>query len=203
MGSVCRVEVKQGNSTIYTPAKITCGQKVFPIPSVLLDTGANICHMTYPMWLHIGYGEACYKNNPTAFHQNNIHSISDISFENLPLISDVSIIGGGLEAKIYRFRIERLELREKIKGSSNAIVLENITTHLIDGDEPEFLIGWNVLKYLKTTYTPALPFDLSQQDSDMVISNYYHLELTKEGRILLEYDRHLQFNNDLKEMFEY
>jgi hypothetical protein len=155
------------------------------------------------MWLHIGYGQACYDGNPTAFNRNGIYSADGICFEKLPLIPHISVIGGGIDATVYKFKIDKLELIEEDKTSVNSIILENITANLINGDEPEFIIGWNVLKYLKPDYEPTLPFDMSVPNSEEIIKNYYTYELTDTGRILLEYDRHAGFNNDMTSMFEY
>ena len=82
-----------------------------------------------------------------------------------------------------------------------AIVLDNITVSLIDADAPGFTIGWNVLKYLKTTYSPILPVDPQHPDLNNMRSNYYYLELTNEGQMLLMFDRHYGFSNNMKSMF--
>jgi hypothetical protein len=169
------------------------------VPLALLDTGATMCHMTYPMWLRMKLGEMCWNANPHAFQHNGISSIHDITFENLPLVADSVTLGNHQAAQIYDFRIDRLELGE----SPLTISLENITVSLIDGDAPGFTVGWNVLKYLKPVYSPALPFDINQPSSDVIVPNYYNLEFTDEGRVLLEYDRHLQFSNSMQSMFEY
>lgn len=199
VASVCRAEVKVGSSLLHIPVKVTCADKAIDVPLALLDTGATMCHMTYPMWLRMKLDEICWKANPHAFQCNGISSASDITFENLPLVADSVTLGNNTLAQIYDFRIDKLELGE----SPHAILLENITVSLIDGDAPGFTVGWNVLKYLKTSYTPALPFDINKASSNEIVPNYYHIELTDVGKVLLEYDRHLHFSNYMQSMFEY
>ena len=167
------------------------------VPLTLLDTGATMCHMTYPMWLRMKLDEMCWKANPSAFQRVGVNSINDITFENLPLIAEAVTLGNNKTAKIYDFRIDKLELGEP----PLTIMLDNITVSLIEADAPGFTIGWNVLKYFKTTYSPMLPVNSQNPDLNNMRINYYNLELTSEGQMLLMFDRHYGFSNNMKSMF--
>jgi len=176
-----------------------CGNKAMEVPLALLDTGATMCHMTYPMWLRMKMDEMCWNANPSAFQRIGVNSIADITFENLPLIAEAVTLGNNKTAKIYDFRIDKLELGKL----PLTILLENITVSLIEADAPGFTIGWNVLKYLKTTYSPILPIDPQNPDLDNMRINYYNLELTNEGQMLLMFDRYYDFSNNMQSMFNF
>jgi hypothetical protein len=202
VASVCRIEVKLGNDLLYCPVTVTCGNANLLVPIALLDSGAAICHMTYRMWLDMGLHKLCWNGNQSAFKNKNIHDVDNVMFDDLPLRPNASIIGDGTEAKVYDFRIDKLELGMASKEFNSNIILNNITVSLIDGDNPEFTVGWNVIKYLKPLYDPAIPLDQSQ-DPPVIKPNYYDLELTNSGLMLLEFDRQMGFNNNLKNMFSY
>ena len=76
-------------------------------------------------------------------------------------------------------------------GFNHKIDFENITVRVIDRKDSDFIVGWNVLKYLKPTYDPS--------PSDLV----YQLELTDNGRKILEQDRQNKIANHMQSMFNY
>ena len=120
-----------------------------------------------------------------------ISSPEKMTFDNLPLISTVSILGDGSQVKVFEFRLDALELGKPSLGFNHSIILNDITVRLINRKDSDFIVGWNVLKYLKPTYDPS-PTNL-----------IYQLELTDNGSQLLQQDRNDKVNNCMQSMFNY
>jgi hypothetical protein len=93
--------------------------------------------------------------------------------------------------KVFEFRLDSLELGKPSLGFNHSIVFNNITVRLINRKDSDFIVGWNVLKYLKPTYDPS-PMNL-----------IYQLELTDNGSRLLQQDRSDKVNNFMQNMFNY
>jgi len=190
MGSICRIDINKTN-TLLCPVKLEHNNAEFSVNSALLDTGATICHMTYPLWLRMGLHEACWNSNPQLCKLMGINSPSEMVFERLPLISTVSILGDGSQVKVYEFRLDAVELGRPKIGFNHSILFENITVRLINRRDSDFIVGWNILKYLKPDYDPS------------VASSVYQLALTQNGEQLLQQDRHDKINNHMQTMFQF
>ena len=95
------------------------------------------------------------------------------------------------QVKVYEFRLDKLEIGRPSLGFNHSVILENITVRLINRKDFDFIVGWNVLKYLQPTYKPS-PENL-----------IYQLELKEDGRQLFKQDRANKINNHMQSMFVY
>ena len=190
MASICKIDISK-TKNLFCPVKLRHENLELAVRSSLIDSGATICHMTYPLWLRMRLHEACWNSNTQLCKLMGIASPEELTFDNLPLVSTVSILGDGSQVKVFEFRLDELELGKPSLGFNHSIVLENITVRLIDRKDSDFIIGWNVLKYLKPTYDPS--------PSNLI----YQLELTDKGNQLLQQDRHEKVNNHMQSMFNY
>jgi hypothetical protein len=120
-----------------------------------------------------------------------IASSDKMIFDNLPLVSTISILGDGTHVKVFEFKLDALELGKPSLGFNHSIKFENITVRLINRKDPDFIVGWNVLKYLQPTYDPAPS------------ASVYQLELTEKGHQLFIQDRDNKVNNYMQNMFNY
>jgi|GEM_PF-7035559 len=77
MASICRIDVRT-TKNLFCPVKLRHENLELSVNSGLLDTGATICHITYPLWLRMKLHEACWNNNPQARHERMCENIRDI-----------------------------------------------------------------------------------------------------------------------------
>lgn len=190
LATICKIDVRETNM-LFCPVKLRSDTSEYYTKLSLLDTGAAICHMTYPLWLNMGLHEECWNRNPELCKLMGIASPNDMVFEKLPLVSVISILGDGSKIKAYEFRLDELELGRESLGFNHKINFENITVRVINRKDSDFIVGWNVLKYLEPTYKPSL------------YQSIYQLELTEDGRKLLEQDRQNKISNYMQSMFNY
>jgi len=190
MASICKVDVTQTH-VLLCPVRLRHESKEYPVDFSLLDSGATICHMTYPLWLHMGLHEVCWNANPQLCKLMGFNKPSDMTFETLPLTSTYSILGDGSRVKVYEFRLDAVELGKPSLGFNHSIKMENITVRLINRVGSDFFVGWNILKYLKPDYDPS------------IVSAVYQLSLTENGRQLFNQDRHDKVNNHMQTMFQF
>ena len=190
MATTCKVDVSK-TGMLFSPVKLTSGQSKYNVRASLLDTGATICHMTYTLWREMRLHEACWNNNPSICKLMGLSSAEDMTFNNLPLISGVSILGDGSHAKVYEFKLDSLEIGKPTLGFNHSIILDNITVRLINRKDSNFIVGWNVLKYLQPTYNPS------------PTQAIYNFTLTNEGLQLFQQDRNNKINNFMQSMFDY
>jgi hypothetical protein len=159
----------------------------------LLDTGAVICHMTYGLWLDMGLDEVCFnelRDTTEFFQHTSFRSPKDMTFEKLPLAEKVSELGNNFKVKVYEFRLDRLNIGIP-QNNSDYIMFENITVRLIDSPQQEFIVGWNVLKYLDIDYKPSINQSVCK------------LTLTEAGKALLHADRQNKRYNYMNNRFNY
>ena len=190
MASICRIIASKCN-ILFCPVRLKCGNAEHNIPFSLLDTGAGICHMTYPLWLNMKLNISCYHNNPQLCNRMGINTPDGMTFDTLPLMSATSTLGDGSQAKVYEIKMDDIQLGLPSLGFNHSINLENITVRLINHDRATFIIGWNVLKYLEINYYPSPDESVCQ------------LSFTENGRKLLEHDRTGKINNYMLSMFNY
>ena len=157
---------------------------------VLLDSGAGVCHISYPLWCLMGMNEVCFNDNPRLLNLMGIKSADEMTFNNLPLLANTTILGNSFRAKSYEFRLDKLTIGLPTL-SSNAITLENITVRVIESNAHEFIVGWNVLKYLRTNYTPS------------PAQSIYKITLDTNGEALFQQDRANGISNNLQNRFIY
>ena len=190
MSSICKIDINK-TKALLCPIRLQHSNSEYPVPSSLLDTGATICHMTYPLWLIMGLNNVCWNSNPEICKLMGISSSDDMTFETLPLVSTVSILGDGSHVKVYEFRLDAIELGKPTLGFNHVIKFENITVRLINRKDPDFIVGWNVLKYLQPSYDPS---------PDNAI---YQFELTEKGQRFFIQDRYEKVNNHMQNMFNF
>jgi len=190
MASICKIDVRK-TKNLFCPIKLRHGKLTLSMNAALLDSGASICHMTYPLWLRMGLHETCWNNNAQLCKLMGISAPDNMTFDNLPLASTISILGDGSQVKVYEFRLDAIELGKPSLGFNHSIPFDNITVRLINRKDSDFIVGWNILKYLKPTYDPS-PTNLT-----------YQLELTDSGRQLFQQDRIDKANNFMQHMFNY
>ena len=190
MSSICRIDISK-TSTLLCPVHLRHDNAERPVRAALFDTGATICHMTYPLWLIMGLNKVCWDNNPKLCKLMGIASPNEMTFDTLPLVSTISVLGDGSHVKVYEFKLDALELGRPSLGFGHSIKFENITVRLINRKDHDFIVGWNVMKYLRPTYDPS-PF-----------ASLYQFELTERGYQLFIQDRDNNINNYMKSMFNY
>ena len=190
MSSICRIDVSKTHN-LLSPIKITHGQSDYPLDLALFDSGAAICHMTYGLWRWMKLHEACWNGNPSLCKLMGFASANDMIFDTLPLNTTYSILGDGSPVKVYEFRLDKLELGKPTLGFNHSIILDNITVRLINRKDLDFIVGWNVLKYLTPTYHPS------------TTSLLYQLELEEAGHQLFLQDRARKVSNHMQSMFNY
>ena len=176
---------------LLCPVKLTYGQAEHIEPLSLLDTGAGICHMTYPLWLNMGLHKICWDANPDLCKLAGINTPEDMTFDSLPLVATSSIMGDGSVVKVYEIKLNKLQLGLQKLGFNHFIEMEDITVRLIGHDHAAFIVGWNVLKYLDIQYTPSLANPICQ------------LTLTDEGQQLFWHDRQNKISNHMQSMFNF
>jgi hypothetical protein len=176
---------------LLCPIKITCGQSEHIARYSLLDTGAGMCHMTYRMWIDMGLHKICWNANPTLCKLMGLDTPDDMSFDRLPLTATYSVLGDGSQVKVYEFRLDKLQLGLPKLGFNHCIIMDNITVRLINAEDADFIVGWNVLKYLESHYTPSLIDPMCQ------------LTLTSDGQQLFTHDRRNKLSNHMQSMFNF
>lgn len=174
---------------LLCPVKLTCGTSEHISHLSLLDTGAGICHMTYPLWLNMQLHKICWNNNPQLCKLMGIESFDKMTFDTLPLISTISVLGDGSLAKVYEIKLDKLQLGLPSLGFNHCIELDNVTVRLINQDHAAFIVGWNVLKYLDIQYNPS-QFNCQ-------------LTLTDAGKQFFREERRNGISNYMQNMFNY
>ncbi|MCL1988953.1 MAG: hypothetical protein FWG64_13435 [Firmicutes bacterium] len=188
MTSICKVDIRKVLS-LFANLKLECSGKTHDIIS-LCDTGAGICSMSYGLWQHMGLDEVIFNDNPPLMKLLGIKSKNELTFDNLPMTAVDTKLGNGVVVKTYEFYLDTLTLG--IRSLSNVpVVLEKITVRLIDSNEVQFLIGWNVLKYLEVTYKPS--------ENEAI----YTFKFTAKGKNWLETDRKNKISNYMTSRFSY
>jgi len=150
-----------------------------------------MCHMTYRMWIDMGLHKICWNANPTLCKLMGLNTSEDMTFDRLPLTATYSVLGDGSQVKVYEFRLDKLQLGLPRLGFDHCIVMDNITVRLINAEDADFIVGWNVLKYLDIHYVASLTSPVCQ------------LTLTDEGLQLFRHDRQNKTNNQMQSMFNY
>ena len=176
---------------LLCPVKITCGESEHIVRYSLLDTGAGMCHMTYRMWIDMGLHKICWNANPSLCKLMGLNAPDDMTFDRLPLTAAYSIFGDGSRVKAYEFRLDILQLGLPKLGFNHIIEMENITVRLINAEDADFIVGWNVLKYLEIHYIPSLTDPTCQ------------LTLTHVGQQMYLNDMHNKIANHMQSMFNY
>ena len=188
MAFICKIDVRK-TLALYGNARLKCGNKNYERLS-LFDTGAIISHMSYGFWLDMGLDEVIFNDNPPLMDLLGIKSKDDLTFDTLPMTAVITRLGNDVEIKAYEFCLDVLTLGIQ-SLSYSPIKLEKITVRLIDSPKWQFLVGWNVLKYLDTFYRA------SKNEA------IYTLNLTAEGRGWLETDRRNRVANYMTSRFSY
>jgi len=190
VASIFEINIHQ-QSALYCPVELECGGYIQSFPNALLDTGAGMCHITYPLWTLSGFGKLCWDENKKLMQLMKIKSSDDLTFDTLPLTAKYSELGDNSKAKVYEFKVDKLTLGKISIGFPHNITLNNITVRIIDSDKHGFLVGWNVLKYLAITYNPSIS------------KATYKFALTPDGENYLHQDRINGINNHLNHRFTY
>ncbi|MCL2017132.1 MAG: hypothetical protein FWG68_12890 [Defluviitaleaceae bacterium] len=188
MTSICRIDINKGKF-LYGNVKLECGEKSGEWIS-LFDTGATVCHMTYPLWKTMGLDELLFEENPPLMKLLGLKSPADFTFETLPMMEKATILGDNTKIRAYEVCLDYLTLGVR-SLSSQPIRLEKITVRLMDSPKLKFIVGENVLKYLKTNYNPDIN------------NAIYNFELTPNGKHWLETDRQNKISNFMTSRFNY
>ena len=188
MASICKIDIQKARF-LYGNIKLACSDKSDE-RSALFDTGATICHISYGLWLDMGLDELLFNDNPSLMKLLGIRSKDDLAFDNLPMTAWTTILGNDTRVRTYEFCLDTLTLGVQ-SLSHQPIHLKNITVRLIDSPELQFIVGWNVLKYLNIDYRA------SQKEA------ICKFELTDDGRLWLEDDRKNKIANFMTSRFNY
>jgi len=184
MAYICKFDVnKARNRGFYCATELNSGGvSVVLQKTALLDTGATMCHMSFPLWCNLGFSTVCFNNNKALFLKSGITSPDMITFSSLPLKPFYTILGNGVKVKTYEFRADELVLGNS-SIVSKPIMLNNITIRIMDSPDYELIIGMNVLRYLTVKYQPSISQSIC------------HLMLDNNGKRLLDDDRISGINN--------
>lgn len=171
------------------PIVVKCGA-IHERINALLDTGAGICHITYGLWKRWGFNSLLFDSNPSLMNTAGIYSADDIAFDKLPIIKKTSTLGDDKEVDVYEFRLDELMFGMP-SASIQTVPFNKITVRIIGSDEPGFIVGWNVLKYLTINYKPS------------VSSSKCQLTLEQDGIDFMQHDRQNNISNYLQDRFSY
>ena len=190
LASICKFPTGK-TKMLLCPVKLSCGQSEHIARYSLLDTGAGVCHMTYRMWIDMGLHKICWNTNPALCNLMGIKTPDEMIFDRLPLAAAYSVLGDGSRVKVYEFRLDKLQLGLPSISFNHCIILDNITVRLINAEDADFIVGWNVLKYLEILYTPS------------AVDPICRLTLTSDGQQLFSHDRRNKITNFMQSMFVY
>jgi hypothetical protein len=143
------------------------------------------------MWIDMGLHKICWNANSTLCKLMGLNTPEDMTFDLLPLMATYSVLGDGSQVKVYEFRLDKLQLGLPKLGYNHCIVMDNITVRLINTEDADFIIGWNVLKYLEVHYIPSLTDPMCR------------LTLTPDGQQLFLHDRQNKLANHMQSMFNF
>ncbi|MCL1996454.1 MAG: hypothetical protein FWG63_09635 [Defluviitaleaceae bacterium] len=188
MVTICKIDIHKYRF-LHGNVKLECADKSYEKRS-LFDTGATISHMSYGLWQYMGLDELLFNDNPPLMKLLGIKSKDDLAFDSLPMIARATILGDDTRVRTYEFCLDTLALGVQ-SLSYQPIRLKNITVRLIDSPELQFIVGWNVLKYLNIDYKA------SQKEA------ICKFELTVDGRLWLEDDRKEKIANFMTSRFNY
>ena len=184
-------ETAQHNMGFFYVQTSICINGLESIPSrQLLDTGASYCHITFPMWQAMRLDARFLEENENLCRLMKINNPRDFEFENLPLRKlppeECTILGNGTVVTTYQIRIDKVI----IDNNNSPVEINNITTKMINGSRPQFIIGENVIKYLDITSKPVNgKFTLS-------------IDFTKEGKSLMDKHRVEQNLNNMQTCYQ-
>jgi hypothetical protein len=179
----------------FCPVSIKCGNVDAKVgDTVLLDTGAGICHITFPMWCNLGLNKVCFDEKEDLLKLMGVDAPEEMTFDKIPFAplpdSKATEVGNGIRVRTYEFRVDELILGDASKRL-NSLVFKNISVRLIDSPRQEFMVGLNVLRYTKIHYQPTPKKAICQ------------LSLDNNGRQLLEHHRSSRGINNLQNNFDY
>jgi len=192
MASICKFDVnKARNRGFYCATTLKSGGiSVVLQKTALLDTGATICHMSFPLWCGLGFNNICFNHNKDEFLKIGINSPDEMIFDKMPLKSFNTILGNGVKTKTYEFRADELILGDaSVPGKP--VILTNITIRIMDSPDYEFIIGLNVLRYLSIKYQPS------------ALKSFCQLSIDSNGMKLLDNDRTNLNINNMNSMFDH
>jgi hypothetical protein len=192
MVSTCKIDIIK--SGFFCDAELWCGGKNRKTTSALVDTGAGICHITYGLWVKIGFRDVCFEDlqkNAELFKSFGFKAAEDLTFDKLPLISKESELGDAQKVRVYEFRLDKLSLGIESIGNPERITLPNVTVRIMDSLKHRFIIGTNVLKYLAVQYNPSIG------------SAVCSLSLLDDGAKLFEHDRANGVSNCMHDTFSF
>jgi hypothetical protein len=190
MESKCEIGIDKFGRPVGI-SKLFCKGCQFTAQDTLFDTGASICHMSYPMWLRMGLNDICWNDNSSLLKSMGILSSADMDFDRLPFTAKRTILGNNTVVKAYEFKLDKLILGQKSMKFPYCIELDDITVRLINAYEVSFVVGCNVLKHLKICYNPTL------------YRHEYFFEMTQDSLQSLQYDRDHHISNYYRHTFNY
>ena len=175
----------------YVDTRIIVGNNEFYQPS-LIDTGAGICHMTFPLWKKLGQHSLFFEENKNLCNLVGIKTEEDITFDNIPLTKRRgTTIGDGSSIFVFPVRIDSIVFKKNKVESGLPVELKDITVNVMNHNETHFISGCNVVKYLDMHSRPI--------GNNFTIT----LNLTSDGNILLEKDRIEKNNNYMTHFYNY
>ena len=183
--------VVESSRLFYLQTKIIIQNESSHFP-YLFDTGAGMCHMTFPLWKQLMQHKRFFDDNKELCKLAGINSADELTFENIPLYKRKgTTIGDGSSISIFPVRIDSITFALNKLGSGLPVMLDNITTYVMDHDELHFITGCNVIKYLKLHSEPI--------GDEFTIS----VDFTEDGKRLLEKDRQDKKNNYMTHFYNY
>ena len=160
--------------------------------SFLLDTGAGMCHMTYPLWEDMKQHMRFFDENKKLCELAGIKFANDLTFENIPIYKKKgTTLGDGSTVLVFQTKIDAITFQKNKLGRGLPVTLNNITVNVMDHFESHFIIGCNVIKYLKLHSEPI--------GDEFTIS----IDFTDNGKRLLEKDRTEKKNNYMTHFYNF
>jgi hypothetical protein len=116
----------------------------------LFDTGASFCHMPFGMWKDLGFAQYVLAAKDELFKGIAVALpyLDGLTFDNIPCEHVSSTTGDGTKIPAFEFVLDWLEFR--------TVKYQNVVVRVIDSSDNIFLVGNNVLKPSKFTWTPDL-----------------------------------------------
>ena len=183
--------VTESSGLFYLQTKIVMQNESSHLPC-LFDTGAGMCHMTFPFWVKLKQHVRFFDENKRLCELVKIISADELTFDNIPIYKKRgTTIGDGSSILVFPVKIDSISFVLNKLGSGVPVTLNNITVNVMDHLESHFITGCNVIKYLKLHSEPI--------GDEFTIS----VDFTEDGRRLLEKDRIDKKNNYMTHFYNH
>lgn len=186
-----KLERDRSHLLFYVDTKIEVDGNEF-IDPYLLDTGAGVCHITFPLWKKLNQHNRFFELNKELCKLVGILNPEDLMFKNIPITKRKdTVIGDGSNIKVFDTKIDSITFQKNKLGQGIPVTVKDITAKVLDHTEEHFIVGCNVIKYLKLATEP--------KGDNFTIS----IDFTSDGKNLLDEDRKNKKANFMTNFYNY